>query len=418
MNQLHKYFVLIALIAAAGWPLSAQTTSTPVLAAYNDAGRIALQVRDYNNLQTLFAAGEQETLQLEFYFSPDDPRNGFHESEAISAGQGQTERIRFNGLYALEEDDLTFIATRYFQTGPPRQYKFYRGEYRGEETRVQIRFCPARFICHPKGYEIIFNINEFQVLPEHNTIPVTFYFGPGHPNNRVFQIHAVSTANNSFICKVIGETNCEEIMAGTVTVIIGDLSCTYINGFLQSSNCSPFDEYYESDCMELFEACNYELMSLIFQHGKDLPCKQWYDWHKCNTVNQIYRNGNVAIGTNGAAPGAKLTVKNGVITDKVFVEFCTDGGWCDYVFDDDYTKMPLDQLEAYLDQYRHLPKVPSAAAIESEGAFDLGAVTVSQQEKIEEVFLHLIDLENELDLLEVQLFWANLHNRLNPGMRY
>jgi len=41
--------------------------------------------------------------------------------------------------------------------------------------------------------------------------------------------------------------------------------------------------------------------------------------------------------------------------------------------------------------------------IESAGAFDLGEITRLQQEKIEEIYLHLIALQQEVEYLEIEL---------------
>jgi hypothetical protein len=113
--------------------------------------------------------------------------------------------------------------------------------------------------------------------------------------------------------------------------------------------------------------------------------------------------GNVSIGTSSAAPGSILTVTDGVITDIVFVSVCSNGGWCDYVFDDNYKLPKIDQVANYIDKNKHLPGMPSAAEIEKEGGFELGDITFRQQEKIEEMFLYLIEEEQEISRLEMVL---------------
>ncbi|MEY4938029.1 MAG: hypothetical protein RIS64_4388, partial [Bacteroidota bacterium] len=49
----------------------------------------------------------------------------------------------------------------------------------------------------------------------------------------------------------------------------------------------------------------------------------------------------------------------------------------------------------------HLPNTPSAEVVERQG-LELGATAKNHQEKIEEVFLHLIDLEKRLKSLEAE----------------
>lgn len=73
--------------------------------------------------------------------------------------------------------------------------------------------------------------------------------------------------------------------------------------------------------------------------------------------------------------------------------------WPDYVFGGDYRPMPLNELEAYLNENSHLPGVPSAETVEKEGA-DLGEMNRVLIEKIEELTLYIIDLQKQIDELK------------------
>ena len=87
--------------------------------------------------------------------------------------------------------------------------------------------------------------------------------------------------------------------------------------------------------------------------------------------------------------------------------------WCDYVFDDRYSLMPLEETDAYIRANRHLPGIPPGPVIEAEGSFELGEITKMHQEKIEEIFLHLIALEKEVAALEVGLAFLELLGKMN-----
>lgn len=91
----------------------------------------------------------------------------------------------------------------------------------------------------------------------------------------------------------------------------------------------------------------------------------------------------------------RLFVKGGILADEVRVRT----GWADYVFGQDYKLMPLSQVEEFITENNHLPNIPSAEKVESQGV-ELGDVAVFQQEKIEEIFLHLIDMEKRVKDLE------------------
>lgn len=74
-------------------------------------------------------------------------------------------------------------------------------------------------------------------------------------------------------------------------------------------------------------------------------------------------------------------------------------GWSDYVFEDDYNLMPLSDVRDYIIQNGHLPGIPSATEVAREGV-DVGEMEALLLAKIEELTLHVIRLEAELDELK------------------
>ena len=61
--------------------------------------------------------------------------------------------------------------------------------------------------------------------------------------------------------------------------------------------------------------------------------------------------------------------------------------------------MSFDELEAFIAANNHLPGIPSATIIESEG-LDVGNMQAKMMEKIEELTLHIIQLNNRIEELE------------------
>jgi hypothetical protein len=115
--------------------------------------------------------------------------------------------------------------------------------------------------------------------------------------------------------------------------------------------------------------------------------------------------GKVAIGT-GNMPnmlganntgGYNLYVSGGILTEEVLVRT----GWADYVFEKDYPLPSLEAVEQHIQQKGHLPGVPSAAEVEANG-LGLAENALNQQVKIEELFLHLIELNKELKALKAE----------------
>ena len=72
--------------------------------------------------------------------------------------------------------------------------------------------------------------------------------------------------------------------------------------------------------------------------------------------------------------------------------------WCDYVFAPDYELMPLPTLKRYIQQHHHLPNIPAAAQIETEG-LEVADMITRQMEKIEELTLHTIAQEEKIQAL-------------------
>ncbi len=104
--------------------------------------------------------------------------------------------------------------------------------------------------------------------------------------------------------------------------------------------------------------------------------------------------GNVGIGTSN--PTEKLSVNGNIRAKEIVVELAN---WPDYVFEKRYLLKPLDEVEAFIKQNNHLPNIPSAAEIQSNG-LKVGEVQTKMMEKIEELTLYVIELKKEIDLLK------------------
>jgi len=77
------------------------------------------------------------------------------------------------------------------------------------------------------------------------------------------------------------------------------------------------------------------------------------------------------------------------------------GQFPDYVFTPSYKLMPLEEVKSFIETEKHLPNVPTAAKVESEG-LNVGEMQVVQMEKIEELTLYLIQLNDRLKFLEAE----------------
>ncbi len=74
----------------------------------------------------------------------------------------------------------------------------------------------------------------------------------------------------------------------------------------------------------------------------------------------------------------------------------------DYVFEENYNLRPLSEVESYVKENKHLPGVPSAAEI-SENGMSVSQMSNLLLEKVEELTLHMIELEKENKALKAEM---------------
>jgi hypothetical protein len=75
----------------------------------------------------------------------------------------------------------------------------------------------------------------------------------------------------------------------------------------------------------------------------------------------------------------------------------------DYVFAEDYSLMPLEDLGKYVRENRHLPNVPSAAQIEAEGKLNISEFQYRLLEKIEELTLYTLQQQQNIEELRARI---------------
>jgi hypothetical protein len=107
--------------------------------------------------------------------------------------------------------------------------------------------------------------------------------------------------------------------------------------------------------------------------------------------------GAFTIDSNGEVYGAQNASFSGKLKAKEIQLTLT--GWPDYVFEEDYPLMSLQETEAFITQNKHLPNVPTAAEIEAIGV-NLGEMNAILIQKIEELTLYIIQLEKRISEVE------------------
>lgn len=96
----------------------------------------------------------------------------------------------------------------------------------------------------------------------------------------------------------------------------------------------------------------------------------------------------------------KLWVDGGIMARKVKV---TIGTFADYVFDTDYSLMPLYDLKTFIALNKHLPDMPTAQEIEDNNGVEIGEMQTILLKKVEEQTLYILDLQKQIDELKAQM---------------
>lgn len=116
---------------------------------------------------------------------------------------------------------------------------------------------------------------------------------------------------------------------------------------------------------------------------------------------RIGNDGHVGIGTNMTNDvGFMLSVAGKVRAEEI--EVSLSSGWADYVFANDYQLQPLAEVEQFITENKHLPNVPSATEVASNG-INLGEMDAILLRKIEELTLYMIELKKENAALKVMI---------------
>ncbi len=121
-----------------------------------------------------------------------------------------------------------------------------------------------------------------------------------------------------------------------------------------------------------------------------------------NVVLCANEQGGVGIGVSSGASipaGFLLAVDGKIISEEVKVQL--SGNWPDYVFDKKYKLLSFDELRKFIAANKHLPNIQAAAEVEKNG-IELGDMQKRMMEKIEELTLYVLKLEEEIKKLKTK----------------
>lgn len=128
---------------------------------------------------------------------------------------------------------------------------------------------------------------------------------------------------------------------------------------------------------------------------------KWLSDQGANDGIFITSNNSIGIDTSNTgaykfAVNGNMTVNGMVKAKEMLVEV---GSWPDYVFEAEYLLRPLSEVESFISANGHLPEVPSANQITTEG-LNMGDMNHILMKKIEELTLYIIEQDKKCKDLE------------------
>ena len=110
-------------------------------------------------------------------------------------------------------------------------------------------------------------------------------------------------------------------------------------------------------------------------------------------------------------PQNTLSVNGSIWAKEIKVSF-TEGA--DWVFEDDYNLRPIEEVERFVKENKHLPEIPSADEFRKN---DLNVAEMHNKllQKIEELTLYVIELnkQNKVQQAEIELLRKEINQTKN-----
>lgn len=175
--------------------------------------------------------------------------------------------------------------------------------------------------------------------------------------------------------------------------------------FVISRNYSPVTHTGEEACIRLQQITNLAQTSfyntvcdismnkssgeLNFNMGS-----KFYDATEPNYYIDPNTSLVLSLSPGGAFIKGYLHVNGSILAEEITIESFEN--WKDFVFDEDYSLLTLNELEKYINQNGHLPDIPSAKEVLKNG-IKLGEMNANLLQKIEELTLYLIEQNKTIE---------------------
>lgn len=103
-----------------------------------------------------------------------------------------------------------------------------------------------------------------------------------------------------------------------------------------------------------------------------------------------------SIEVDGTDENGKPKRAAGIVSENFILRAKEDFLLPDFVFEPDYTKPSLAQLEDYIKTNKHLPNVSSQKDVDKDGYYSVPGMFMGQLQNLEELYLHAFDQETKI----------------------
>ncbi|WP_160714581.1 hypothetical protein [Chitinophaga solisilvae] len=168
-------------------------------------------------------------------------------------------------------------------------------------------------------------------------------------------------------------------------------------------------DYYQRFAVRAFAkgmldyAANYQGWTVVDEPISPASAKKFRLYYQNRFTDKVLLPGgsvwdSAGLGIGTAAKGSSRLAVDGTIAARR-VKVTQAASWPDYVFQDNYPLMSLEQTAEFIRQNKHLPEIPTTDEVAREGV-DLGEMNRKLLQKLEEMTLHMIEMKKKITALE------------------